>query len=647
MDVRRVIKVFLASPMDLTEEREIFMKNLEKINETLGQQLHLQYQVVSWERDVIPDIGDDAQDVVNAQIEMDYDVFVAIFRNRIGTPTKRAISGTVEEYQRALAYRCSNPRLRFELYFFKNREDSPEIGALKERVKQDGVLFMEPDSKDSFELMVYRHFAKLMMDNFKKKVNEKDPRSLRRHDVAVAAALVTPDKRLLLVQRSDACKFGPYMWQLPGGKVEPEEKPVDALIREIREELSITLDPEALKQLQVFKSFFLNDKTRSLDMHLFLCPVEEMPEVRLNSENQCYEWIDIQSPSLFGKELLGLHQTMIQVVWQELGAFSVIDALLEWCGQSDTMVLPSRLPNTSVDQIHDLYTMLATLGFVTLDKVPRFTSAFSKKLLDALLRMSRSGTRLFDDGKEDPAASLKMLPGDFELLRQHREKTLYSHQSLLAMMSCKASLPNSTRHVSNVLVFGENRGNLYILMRWDFFSQKFQMLGTGIRDAGELTPEQMAERTLSRRFDEMAPRLFRYLPIKEYVTNHFAAGSVDGNPIMRRYIIHPVAATVRMDCREDFLETVRRANELTQLALEYSFAVSRDQKKRLRCFCWCRADELMKERNRYCGHPVRGFEETLSHIGHSDLMIYAQNPVALEDEDVCDVLTPLLRKYHL
>ena len=55
MDYTRIIKVFLASPMDLIEERKVFVKILEQINDTLGQNLHMRYQVVSWEKDVIPD----------------------------------------------------------------------------------------------------------------------------------------------------------------------------------------------------------------------------------------------------------------------------------------------------------------------------------------------------------------------------------------------------------------------------------------------------------------------------------------------------------------------------------------------------------------------------------------------------------------
>jgi 8-oxo-dGTP diphosphatase len=54
----------------------------------------------------------------------------------------------------------------------------------------------------------------------------------------VAAALIEKDGRILICQRrGDRDHAG--KWEFPGGKVEAGEAPQDALIRELREELSI------------------------------------------------------------------------------------------------------------------------------------------------------------------------------------------------------------------------------------------------------------------------------------------------------------------------------------------------------------------------------------------------------------------------
>ena len=58
----------------------------------------------------------------------------------------------------------------------------------------------------------------------------------RARKLVVAALVRAGDGRVLLTQRR-ADQPMPLLWELPGGKVEPGEAPVDALAREIQEEL--------------------------------------------------------------------------------------------------------------------------------------------------------------------------------------------------------------------------------------------------------------------------------------------------------------------------------------------------------------------------------------------------------------------------
>jgi 8-oxo-dGTP diphosphatase len=63
-----------------------------------------------------------------------------------------------------------------------------------------------------------------------------------------AAALYNPQKAILLAQRS---ADRPYagLWELPGGKIELNELPEAALIRELYEELGIKVEPEDITPL--------------------------------------------------------------------------------------------------------------------------------------------------------------------------------------------------------------------------------------------------------------------------------------------------------------------------------------------------------------------------------------------------------------
>ena len=69
--------------------------------------------------------------------------------------------------------------------------------------------------------------------------------SSRRLLLVAAAALIDASGRVLLTQRPQHKELG-GLWEFPGGKVEPGEAPEFALIRELKEELDLTVEPDAL-----------------------------------------------------------------------------------------------------------------------------------------------------------------------------------------------------------------------------------------------------------------------------------------------------------------------------------------------------------------------------------------------------------------
>jgi 8-oxo-dGTP diphosphatase len=63
--------------------------------------------------------------------------------------------------------------------------------------------------------------------------------------LVVAAALIDTDGRVLIAQRPEG-KALAGLWEFPGGKIEPGERPEQALIRELREELGIEVSAACL-----------------------------------------------------------------------------------------------------------------------------------------------------------------------------------------------------------------------------------------------------------------------------------------------------------------------------------------------------------------------------------------------------------------
>jgi 8-oxo-dGTP diphosphatase len=85
--------------------------------------------------------------------------------------------------------------------------------------------------------------------------------------LVVACALVDADKRVLIAQRPEGKTLAGF-WEFPGGKVEPGERPEATLIRELREEIGITVSEACLAPL-AFASHAYDDF--HLLMPLYIC----------------------------------------------------------------------------------------------------------------------------------------------------------------------------------------------------------------------------------------------------------------------------------------------------------------------------------------------------------------------------------------
>ncbi len=85
--------------------------------------------------------------------------------------------------------------------------------------------------------------------------------------LVVACALIDADNRVLIAQRPEG-KTLAGLWEFPGGKLEPGERPEPALIRELNEELGIAVQESCLAPLTFASHGY---ETFHLLMPLYIC----------------------------------------------------------------------------------------------------------------------------------------------------------------------------------------------------------------------------------------------------------------------------------------------------------------------------------------------------------------------------------------
>jgi len=87
--------------------------------------------------------------------------------------------------------------------------------------------------------------------------------------IKVVAAVIIQNNKVFAAQRSAKGELA-YAWEFPGGKIEPNETDERALVREIQEELSLTITIES-----PLKEVYHQYNTFALTLKAYLCKIVE------------------------------------------------------------------------------------------------------------------------------------------------------------------------------------------------------------------------------------------------------------------------------------------------------------------------------------------------------------------------------------
>ncbi|MFT7387662.1 MAG: hypothetical protein ACI8VC_000903 [Candidatus Endobugula sp.] len=165
-----IISVFVASPGDVIDERKALEAIISELNRTWSRTLNLRLELIKWETDIHPSFGAYPQDVINKQLNDAYDVFIALFWSKVGSPTEIAESGTIEEFDRAYQKYQKDPKSVDIMVYFKDQAIPPskmdfeqlqKLQSLKEKLGDKGGLYWPFDNTEDFETLIRGHLSRV------------------------------------------------------------------------------------------------------------------------------------------------------------------------------------------------------------------------------------------------------------------------------------------------------------------------------------------------------------------------------------------------------------------------------------------------------------------------------------------------------
>jgi len=118
----QVFRILIASPSDVTEERELAVRSIQEWNDLNAAERQIVLLPLRWETHSAPEYGKRPQEVINRQVVDHCDLLVGIFWTRVGSPTGMADSGTIEEIERVAT--GGKPVM---LYFSQGKQDPEKI----------------------------------------------------------------------------------------------------------------------------------------------------------------------------------------------------------------------------------------------------------------------------------------------------------------------------------------------------------------------------------------------------------------------------------------------------------------------------------------------------------------------------------------
>ena len=177
-------KIMIGCPGDIREEIDIAMKVINHWTTLHAEQHSTVLLPIHWTTNSYPEHGAHPQTLLNGQLASKSDMLIVIFGAKVGTPTDKAQSGTIEEIEEHI--KSGKP----VMLFFRRQNDTSNIPAseierlqtFKSNVKNQ-CLYREYDTPSSFEVTFTDALELFLANNW---LSEPGPKEVRHGQIELS-----------------------------------------------------------------------------------------------------------------------------------------------------------------------------------------------------------------------------------------------------------------------------------------------------------------------------------------------------------------------------------------------------------------------------------------------------------------------------
>jgi hypothetical protein len=159
----KMLRVMIAAPGDLKDEVRVVIDAINNWNLSNSEAEGIFLLSKHWQTNSHPRLGKSGQEIINDQMVDHADILIAMFWNRLGTPTKKAPSGTVEEISHfyeagktVKVYFSNAPVRRSMMISELDRHEIDRLETFKESIQKLG-LYSEYDDLAAFRTQIESH----------------------------------------------------------------------------------------------------------------------------------------------------------------------------------------------------------------------------------------------------------------------------------------------------------------------------------------------------------------------------------------------------------------------------------------------------------------------------------------------------------